>query len=84
MHGFERQLEKIKSKDDLHKWVDELDEGAIGLLLVRNPPSVHCSEDGCGEIHESYSYREIGDVTLEQTLYILKSYEHWMFGNMIQ
>jgi hypothetical protein len=82
MAGFEKQLESIKSKADLHKWVDELPDGVVGIILVRNPAERHDPPDGCGEEHESYSYREIGEITLESTLYMIRSYEHWIFGDM--
>jgi hypothetical protein len=77
---FEQQLEAIKNKADLHKWVDELPDDATGLVLIRNPAELHA----CGEKHESYSYREIGAITVEESVYMARSWEHWMLSAMVQ
>jgi hypothetical protein len=82
MAGFEKQLERIKSKAELKAFVDELEDDAVGLLLICHPEHLH--ENGCGVAHESYSYRQIGDITDAGALYMVRSWEHWLFGDMVQ
>ena len=68
---FEDQLAAIKTKDDLHRWVDGLADDVQGIMLtMRTDPD--------GEV--VYSYRNIGDITVERTHYLAASYQHWLFG----
>jgi hypothetical protein len=68
---FEDQLAAIKTKDDLHKWVDALADNAQGVILT-----MRTEEDG----NVIYSYRNIGDTTVERTHYLAASYSHWLFA----
>ena len=77
MSAFEKQLQRIADKAELHTFVDSLPDDAIGILIVRLPPQ-------SGEQHEGYRYREIGDITIEQSLYAVKSWEHWIFHEIVQ
>ena len=80
MSAFEKQLQRIADKAELHTFVDSLPDDAIGILIVRLPPEPH----ECGETHEGYRYREIGDITIEQSLYAVKSWEHWIFHGIVE
>jgi hypothetical protein len=79
--GFEKQLERIANKAELRAWIDELPDEAVGFILMRLPPKHH---DACGKTHEPYKFREIGDITIEQTLYAMKSWEHWLFSDVFE
>lgn len=65
--SIENQLTQIKTKADLHKLVDELPDGVKGVLLFEVP-------DEDNERMSFVRYKEIGGVTIAETLYILETY----------
>ena len=80
MSAFEKQLQRIADKAAFHQFIDELPDDAIGILIVRLPPEPQETQ----ETHDSYRYHEIGDITIEQSLYAVKSWEHWIFHEIVQ
>jgi hypothetical protein len=74
--NFLKQLESIKSKDDLHKWVDSLpdDVELKGLVLVDETKP---EDAGC-----CFTYRSIGPITVAESVYMTESYKHFViFGD---
>lgn len=70
--NIEEQLSRIKSKADLRKWVEELPEDAKGLILVH--------KDSDPEDKAVYSFHEVGPITVAESLWLARSYEHYLFG----
>ncbi len=71
--NLERQLASIKTRADLHAWVDTLPEdGCKGLILLDTAMS------GSGSQIKFY---EVGEITLAESLWYTKSFEHWLFDH---
>lgn len=65
--SIENQLTQIKTKADLHKLVDELPDGVKGVLLFDTPDA---EDDKMCFVR----YKEIGGITIAETLYLLETY----------
>jgi hypothetical protein len=73
--ALEDQLAQIKDKAELRAWIDELPDGVKGLILLEMP-------DDPNDDRTTYRYREIGDITIAEGLYAVKSYEHFLFDRL--
>lgn len=73
--GIEQQLAKIADKAALKAWIDSLPDGVKGVVIVELP------NDPEQDLIAHYRYREIGDITLAESLYATKSYEHYLFDH---
>jgi len=71
--SLENQLQSLVDKQALHKWIDDLPEGAQGVFIAELP-----SED-C-EKCTTHRYAELGGLPASQALYLTRSYEHWLFS----
>lgn len=71
--SIENQLTQIKTKADLHKLVDELPDGVKGVLLFDTP-------DTENESMMFLRYREIGGITIAETLFLIETYR-WRLMN---
>lgn len=60
MMALDQQLARIKNKDDLHRWIDGLEENARILILADRD-------------EESYEYRELGELTVPEIVYMCES-----------
>lgn len=58
--ALDQQLARIKDKDDLHRWIDDLPEEARALILVDKDD-------------ENYEYRELGELTVAEIVYMCES-----------
>jgi len=63
---FEKQLEAIANRAALHAWIDKLPDDAALLILVQHP--------------HGYSYHELGELTLKDSIYMTRSFEHFVFS----
>jgi hypothetical protein len=57
--ALDQQLARIKDKDDLHRWIDELPDDTRALILV--------------DADEHYEYRELGELTVAEIVYMCES-----------
>ena len=71
----QKQLAAITPKAELHRWVDELPDGIKGIIVIEMRDDPHDSR-------ANYCYRHIGDVTVAEGLYMLKTYEHFLFDRL--
>lgn len=62
--SLEKQLASIKTKAEIHAWVDEQPDGVEGLILIRIR-----TED-----QEIVRYRHLGDITIESSADLATGY----------
>lgn len=67
MSSIERQLERVREKADLHRLIDELQDGDNVLVLAAD------SDLG------SVKVRSFGDITIAGAVYLMESYKAWVF-----
>lgn len=72
--SIEKTLAAIKSKADFKAWVDELPDDAIGVVLI-----TYNSDNG---EREHVKFREIGDITVEQSFYLAATWQWYLMGCM--
>lgn len=86
--NIERQLASIKSKSELHKWIDELPDEAEGVLLMRLP-SEPLTEDeqkatahdsGAAPVRDCFRFRHFGNIELGESVYMVRCFEHWLLN----
>lgn len=82
MSGLEKQIGAIADKAALKAYIEEMPDDVRGVILTEAPsePIDDCDED-C-DAHYTVQYKNIGDITLAQSVYLVRSYEHWVFGDM--
>lgn len=77
--NFEKQLQLMADKKSLHEWVDSLDDNVelSGVILLREDGHKigDKTSDEC-----KYTFHHIGNVTVAESLYLTKSFEHWLFA----
>jgi hypothetical protein len=71
MSAFEKQLTSITTKAELKKWVDELHEDAVALIIVQEP-----TEEGEGT--GSYSWGHYGSLSNGDTLWLVEKFKMYL------
>ncbi len=66
--NLESQLQSIGDKAALHKWVDDLPDGAFAVLIVEMPN------------RESFKWHHFGDPTMAQMLWIVETFKQWLLA----
>lgn len=69
MSSIERTMAHLKNKDELHRFVDGLPETAQGIIIV-----------DYRDEERTLLYQEIGDATVMQAVYWLRSLEHFLLS----
>lgn len=81
MSGLEKQIGAIADKAALKAYIEEMPDDVRGVILTEAPAENPDCENEC-ELHYIVQYRTIGDVTPAECIYLVRSYEHWVFGDM--
>jgi len=70
--SFEKTLQSLADKKELHAWVDDLPEGAKGIIIL--------------ELPETKSIKEVdfGEVTLAEACFYVNAYLHWHIFSEVQ
>lgn len=76
--NFERQLESIKNKADLHKWIDEIPDDAQGIVMMQLPSEP--SPSNPGQNRDVFRFRHFGDIEIRDSVYMARCWEHWLLG----
>ena len=81
MSGLEKQIEDIADKAALKAYIEALPDGVRGVILTESLDEESEHDEDCEESHV-IKYKHIGDITMAQSVYLVRSYEHWVFGDM--
>ena len=77
MSAFEKQLTSITTKAELKKWIDELHEDAIALIIVQEPTD---EEEETG----SYSWGHYGHVSQGDTLWLIEKFKMYLLEDPVE
>ena len=70
MKTLESQLQSIGDRAALHKWVDDLPDRSMAVLIVELP-------NGNGN---EFRWHHFGDPTMAQMLWIVETFKQWLLA----